>query len=401
MSKQSSQRDSIDVVLFNYIVDQCKKHLESYHFTEIITPIIAPIGLSEQLSNMNDNTEKSITLRQEIAISIAKTYVDNGETQVPWKAYTWGPIFKYWASQEKSYRQLHQISAELIGAVPVSYDVQMIAMFDRLFSRTLFINSYALMLNFLGCVADYENYRKLLKTFLESSKVTGLCETCKKMKEKNIYIFDCNNKQCLTMYEQAPRIIDNLCDQCTHDWQQIQEQLDLLAVTYILNSRLMPRLDYCNKTIFEFSIVDGNSQNTICFGGRSDTLISRLGGQDCSSIGGTINIEVLIQILELRKTMLPLPQAPSLSIIIPLGVEQHVLALLIADDLRSQGLCIDLFFEHDFLKTLLSRANKMGAAYCLLLGEDEQRLHMVTIKNMITGMEDRIHQSALHHYLVR
>ncbi|MFI5333503.1 MAG: His/Gly/Thr/Pro-type tRNA ligase C-terminal domain-containing protein, partial [Candidatus Babeliales bacterium] len=174
----------------------------------------------------------------------------------------------------------------------------------------------------------------------------------------------------------------------------------LLSVSYHHNPTLVRGLDYYSKTVFEF--VSGNlgAQNAFCAGGRYDQLVSNLGGnQDQPSIGAAIGIERLMLLLEASNNPLLIPQPLPLHVIIPLSVQQHSLALLLADELQAQALATEILLEGDSLKSMMRKANKLGAKYCLLLGEDEQSKREVTVKNMVTGQEERIAQTALVGYL--
>ena len=379
VTKLPGTQDFIDLSLFNYIVTQFKKHLEIYHFTEIATPIIESTELyrrshiDKQLFLMATDQE-SIALRPEATSSIVRAYVENKCIQIPWKVYTCGPMFRCDRSKKQRYQQFHEISVEVLGAASLCHDVQLITMFDRFLSQTLSLNGYALMLNFLGCLEDQTEYKKKLKLFLKSNKAED---------------------------PHAPRILDHLCTECADEWTQLQDQLDLLSVTYTWNPSLIPDFNYYNKTVFKFSSAQLGAQSEFCCGGRHDQLIQELGGQDRPSIGAALNIEQLMILLEPLKETLPLPQAPALIVIVPLGIEQQMLALLIADNLQAQGLCVDLLLEIDSATNMLRKANKMGASWGLILGHKEQQERIVTIKNMITGAEDTIQQSDIYTYVTR
>lgn len=416
ISRVPGTHDIIDLSLFNHIITQCAKHLQTYHFTEIATPIIEQKDLYRRLPRFtNDNlskelltitskskTEEAICLRPDAISSFVKAYIENGITQIPWKVYTSGPMFRNVRSERRRKGQFFEVGVGILGVSSISYDIELITMFDRFFSETLSLNGYALILNFLGCSADQREYIKMLKVFLSSDKAQGLCELCKSQTEKNsLRIFNCKNEGCQAISKDAPRIIDNLCTSCATEWIQVQDQLDLLSVTYVWNPFFVPELDHYNRTVFEFSSEQLGIQNRFCFGGRQDELIHELGGQEQSSISGTLDIDHLMVLLEPLKASLSLPQAPALYVVMPLGVEQQILALLVADSLRAQGLCIEVILEKDSLKSMMRKANKMGALYCLMIGPEEQQTHIVTIKNMITGVEDKVQQTDIYTYLTR
>jgi histidyl-tRNA synthetase len=258
----------------------------------------------------------------------------------------------------------------------------------------LFLTNGALLINFLGCFDDRKAFLSLLMEFLNN--VTGdICYTCKMRKETNVMrIFDCKNPECQKLYENAPRIIDNLCSSCASEWQQLQDELSMLSVSFAIDTKLVRGLDYYCKTVFEF--VSGNlgAQSSICGGGRYDQLVSQLGGnQDQPSIGVGIGVERLLMLLGPNRASLPIEQPPALHLILPMTVEQHPLALLIADALQRHGLCADILLEGDSLKSMMRKANKLGAQYCLIVGPDEQERKTVALKNMVSGKSEVVLQA--------
>jgi histidyl-tRNA synthetase len=408
-------QDFLDLSLFNFIVEQMKKHLQLYHFYEIATPIIEPtelfkrsLGLQTEIVKKEmflidvGEGEESVCLRPEGTASIVRAFVENGIQTTPWKVFTYGPMFRYERPQKGRYRQFNQITIEVIGAHSIGYDAQVIKMLDCFFHEILTLNNYALQLNFLGCANDREAYRPKLYKFLEKH-ADILCTLCLERKEKNIMrVFDCKNSKCQEIFTKAPKLIDHLCDTCAQEWQELRDNLDLLAVSYLINPTLVRGLDYYNKTVFEFISHNLGAQREFCGGGRYDQLVREVGGkEDQPSVGAGIGIERLMLLLEPIKNTLPLPESPALHVIIPMSKKQQLLALLIANELQTHKLCTDVLLDGDSLKGMLRKANKMGAAYCLILGEEEQQKHEVTIKNMITGEETCIPQSGAVAYLMR
>jgi histidyl-tRNA synthetase len=309
-------------------------------------------------------------------------------------------MFRHERPQKGRYRQFHQISLEIIGSSAVAQDVQLITMLDRFFSEKLLCNNYALHINYLGCAADRAAYSVTLKKFLDTH-ANQLCPLCTDRKEKNILrVFDCKNPNCQQLYTTAPHMSDSLCAVCAQEWQQLQDQLTLLSISYHHQPTLVRGLDYYSKTVFEFVSGSLGAQNAFCAGGRYDQLVAQLGGkQDQPSLGAAIGIERLMLVLEANKEALMIQQPLPLHVIIPLTVQQHPLALLVGDELQAQNLATEILLEGDSLKSMMRKANKLGAKYCLLLGEDEQAKREVTVKNMVTGQEERLAQTALVGYL--
>jgi histidyl-tRNA synthetase len=413
--KVKGTNDFLDLTLINFIVTEVKNHLALYHFTEIETPILETTELFTRILGQHtdvvhkemfliesrDEEKKGlICLRPEITASIARAFVENGVQAVPWKVFTYGQCFRYERPQKGRFREFHQISIEAIGSQSVAQDVQFITMLDRLFHEKIKFNNYALLLNYLGCPEDRAAYKIILKKFLDDH-VDQLCPLCLERKEKNIMrVFDCKVPENQELYKKAPVIIDHMCATCTAEWKQLQNDLELLSVSFTVQPTLVRGLDYYNKTVFEFVSGSLGAQNAFCGGGRYDSLIGQLGGKpDQPSIGAAIGVERLELALEPIKDSLQLPQLPQLCLVLPFTQAQHSLALLLADELLAAGLCTDLLLEGDSVKSMMKKANKMGARFALLLGEDEQKNNQVTVKNMITGAEEKMDQSQVVAYL--
>lgn len=404
IQKIKGTQDFIDLSLYNFIIEKVKKELLLNHFTHIDTPLLEPAELfvrslgehtdvvsKEMYSFSTSEAGEIICLRPEATASTMRAFIENGIQQTPWKVFSYGPMFRHERPQKGRYRQFHQINIELIGAQSLSYDVQLISLLDHVCTQMLAHDAYALTINFLGCTADRTTFKKALYLFLQDLS-EKLCQTCIKRKDANILrIFDCKNSACQTLYEDAPRLTDFLCTECNQEWKQLQTDLDIMSVSYTINHRLVRGLDYYNKTIFEFVSLNLGAQNAFCGGGRYDGLCTTLGGSDQPAIGAALGIERLMLLLEPIKDTLALPQQPALHVLIPLDVQQHALALLLHKQLTGAGLCADIFFEHS-LKGMMRKANKLGAKYCLLLGEKEQQDKTVTIKQMLTGTEKTVKQ---------
>ncbi len=191
-------------------------------------------------------------------------------------------------------------------------------------------------------------------------------------------------------------MIDHLSAESKREWQQLQEQLELLSVSFIVNPMLVRGLDYYNKTVFEFVSNDLGAQNAFCGGGRYDALVKELGGkQSQPALGAAMGIERILLLLDPIQDKLQLPEKPALTVIIPMSQEQTVLALLLADELHAQHRCTEVLLDGGSMKSMMRKANKMGATYAVIIGEDEQQKHEVTLKHMTNGTEERIKQTAL------
>ncbi len=404
ITRVTGTQDFLDLSLYNYVVTTAGHHVMQYHYTEIQTPILEPLDLfvrsvgtetdivsKEMFLIDQQTTSEKICLRPEITASIVRSFIENGIQQTPWKVFTYGPVFRHERPQKGRFRQFHQLSAEAIGARSITEDAQFIVMFDRLFGEKYNLGTYALLINFLGCASDRAVFREKLVTFLETQP--AICTNCHQRKHTNpLRVFDCKNPTCQQIYRQAPVITDFLCPQCQEEWAMLQQELLLLSVSFIHNPRLMRGLDYYSKTVFEFTSDNLGAQNAFCGGGRYDSLVSILGGkEDQPSIGAAFGIERVMMLLQPHINQLPLAHKPSLYLIIPLTPAQQPLALLLADELRAKSLCTDILCDGS-VKSMMRKADKMGATSVLILGETEQQNKTVTIKNMKTGTEETVPQ---------
>jgi len=405
ITKIKGTQDFLDLTLFNYVLKKIAVHLERYNFNQIMTPILEPTELFKRsLGGVTDVVSKemfiiksaknddAICLRPEATASTMRAFVENGIAVTPWKVFSHGPMFRYERPQKGRYREFHQVTIENIGAVSIAHDVQLIAMLDRLFTEQILLRSYGLQINFLGCVTDRAQYAQELKRFLDEH-AKDLCATCKERKEKNVLrVFDCKNASCQERYKNAPIMTHHLCAQCAEEWKAVQEGLSLLSVSYVVNPQLVRGLDYYNKTVFEFVSGDLGAQNAFCAGGRYDQLAQEIGAKaDYPSVGAAIGIERLLLLVAPIKEQLRLPMQPPLHIIMPLSEKEQVVAQLLADELQHAGISHDILFEGS-AKSMMRKANKMGAQTVLVIGESERKKKTVSLKYMMTGTTQEIPQ---------
>lgn len=404
-------QDWLDLTLFNFALKKISQQLNSYNYAQIRTAILEPIELFHRsLGTTTDvvskemfviksqhNEPESICLRPEATASTVRAFLEHGITEIPWRVFSYGSMFRYERPQKGRFREFTQVTIENIGAVSISHDVQLLVMLDRLFAEQLMLDSYALVLNFLGSYDDRALYKTILKAFLDSPSAAGICQTCMTRKDANtLRVFDCKNPVCQQVYELAPKITDHLSKESQQEWQQLQEQLAMLSVSFTINPKLVRGLDYYNKTVFEFVSTNLGAQNAFCAGGRYDGLVQELGGKQLQpSLGAAIGIERLLILLEPIKDKLQIPQKEALTVIIPMSNAQVPLALLIADELHAHNKCTEVLLDGTSMKSMMRKANKLGATYAVIIGEDELQHHEVTLKYMTNSTEKRIKQTAL------
>lgn len=405
LTRIKGTQDNLDLTLYNFLIQKIKKHLEHYNFSQITTPILERAELFQRAVGQetdivskemyfvesNQEDDERITLRPEITASIVRAYLNNGIQQTPWKVFSYGPVFRHERPQKGRWREFDQLSIEVIGTQSVAGDAYFITMLDRFFHEILKLEQYALVLNYLGCKDDRANFRKAMYDYL-SNHETEICATCKVRKEKNILrVLDCKNEQCKALYAKAPVITDHLCGQCMEEWQALQHYLQELSVSFTHSPMLVRGLDYYEKTIFEFVDMGTlGSQSAFCGAGRYELAEAIGNKKPVPSMGAGLGIGRIVMMLDAIKDRLPLEQKPALHLVIPFSKEQYGLALQVADTLHAQGLCVDLLAEGASLKSMLRKANDLGATTAILLGADEQKNGYTTVKYMKLGTESKI-----------
>jgi histidyl-tRNA synthetase len=405
--------DWLDTSLFNFVIATAAHHFKRANFSEIKTPVLEPtelfkrsLGLhtdvvsKEMFTIASHDESDSICLRPEATASVMRAFLAAGQQSLPWKVFVHGPMFRHERPQKGRFREFHQFNLELIGAESIAHDAFTLALFEQLFSQQFKLDSYALLINFLGCADDRAQLRPKLNAFLDMHFDT-LCATCKVRKEKNVMrIFDCKNEQCKSLYQTAPYITDHLCVSCEKEWHELKVQLEILAVSYTHTPSLVRGLDYYDKTVFEFVSSALGSQNAFCSGGRYNALATMLGSKtDYPSFGAAIGIDRVALMLEPLRAKLALPQPAAIHAIIPLSSAQHHLALLIADLLFDAGLTVELIVDGDSIKSMMRKANKIGAQYAIIIGPDEVEAGTVSVKTMMTGIEEKVVQRDLVSFL--
>lgn len=395
--------DFLDLTLYNYIIATVRAYLAAHNYTEIKTPILEHTELFvRSLGQETDVVSKemfliagddTLCLRPEATAPTMRAYLEHHIEEKPWKVFSFGPMFRHERPQKGRFREFHQANIEVIGSDSIARDAHLIKMFDRLFAEQFKLDNYALLINFLGTQNDRQKYKEKLDAYL-NKVIDQICQTCKVRKTTNILrVLDCKNPTCKELYSKAPHLQEVLSPESLAEFQQLQDQLHLLSVSYTVDPMLVRGLDYYDKTVFEFVSNNLGAQSAFCSGGRYNRLALELGAkEDVPSIGAAMGIERLMLLLEPIQDKLHIPTKPAVELIIPMSKDQEVLALLLANNLLENGVTVDVLLEGGSMKSLMRRANKVGARNALIIGSDEQQKNEVTVKNMMTGDEQRVKQ---------
>lgn len=374
-----------------------------YGFVELRTPILERTDLfcrsigtetdvvQKEMYTFPDRKDRSLTMRPEATAGVMRAYIESGRhTQEPVsKLFTSGPMFRYERPQKGRMRQFHQINCEVLGPVEPHADAELVLMLMR-FLTELGLTGLSLQINSLGCKECRPLYRKALSDFLASIDNAALCEDCRRRMETNpLRVLDCKVPGCRELTANAPTILEHNCPECRTHFDAVLRILDSRNVPYVLNDRLVRGLDYYNRTTFEVVSDSIGSQGSVAGGGRYDGLISQLGGPDVPGVGFACGMERLA-------LMMPGAEAPRPHFhVAVLDPAAQGAALLLAEDLRAQGLAGSVGFGAGSIKSRMRLAGKSGARACLILGGDELAAGTVVVKDMDSGEQETIGRDAV------
>jgi histidyl-tRNA synthetase len=304
------------------------------------------------------------------------------------RLFTFVNCFRYDRPQRGRYREFHQWDCEAIGEMDPLVDAELIALLWR-FYEALGLRELALQLNSIGDANCRPAYLEQLKAYYRG-RVDELCGDCRRRLETNpLRLLDCKNATCQPAIAGAPRLLDALCAECAEHFAAVQRYLDDLGIGYAVNTRLVRGLDYYTKTVFEVWPAEVGAQSALGGGGRYDGLAEQLGGRPTPGIGFATGIERII--LNLKQQGVAVPSAPTpRAFVVHSGEAAREKAIWLADRLRRDGVPALVATGKRSLRAQLRQAGSAGAAWTVILGEDELIAGEVTLKDMATGAQERV-----------
>lgn len=396
-----------ETLKWQYIEKKTHEIFSNYNYQEIRTPIfeyteLFQRGIGEvtdivekEMYTFEDKGGRSITLRPEGTASVIRSFLENkiyGQAQ-PTKYYYIGPMFRYERPQSGRFRQFHQLGVEAIASNDPALDAEIISLGMRLL-QDFGLNDLELHLNSVGCGECRPTYVDKLKGFLNKNK-EQLCDNCKSRIDRNpLRVLDCKNENCQTVIKDAPKITDNLCDNCDDHFNEVQEYLDILDLDYIINPLLVRGLDYYTNTAFEIKDNALGAQDTVFGGGRYNGLAEEIGNRDLPGIGFALGIERLLLSLEAKDIQLPVESGVDLYITV-IGDKAKKESFKLLDKLRNQGFRTEIDYLGRSVGSQMKSADRMNAEYTIIIGEDELNNNSATIRNMKSGDEKEIQLSNL------
>lgn len=344
--------------------------------------------VQKEMYTFLDRDERSITLRPEGTAQAARLLLENGlyGGPLPAKFFYQISCYRYEKPQAGRLRQFNQFGVEVFGAQNPAADAEVISLAHTLFSN-LGIRNLELNINSLGCPTCRKEYTAALKAYF-TEHIDSLCDTCKGRLEKNpMRIIDCKSPECKKIAAGAPSILDYICDECRDHFEKVKGYLTGMGIPFTVDPTIVRGLDYYTKTVFEFVSNDIGAQGTVCGGGRYDGLIEQLGGKPLPGLGFAMGMERLFLLLESQGIQLP-DEPPCDIYLAPLGENAVGKVMELTLDLRKKGLRVETDLMGRSLKAQMKYADKLGARYVAILGDDELQKGVVTLKNMADSSQE-------------
>ena len=311
----------------------------------------------------------------------------------PTKVYYNTPCFRYEKPQAGRLREFHQFGIENFGTHSMLADAEIIALGHDFLIR-MGIEDIELHISSVGCRNCRPVHRTALQDFLRP-KFDCLCETCKSRFDKNpMRILDCKSPQDKELVKGAPMMLDYLCDDCKKDFEELKSHLDAMGISYTVDPTIVRGLDYYTKTAFEFITTKIGAQGTVCGGGRYDHLIEEIGGPDIPGVGFGLGKERLLMMMELAGHDFGGTAGPQIFIAwIGDGAREYAVKLL--HELRTKGIRAEMDTRERNLKGQMKYADKLGAEYTVVIGEDEVASGELTLKKMSDSTQTKVRKEGL------
>ena len=373
-----------------------------FGFREIRTPVfehtelfVRSVGdttdvVQKEMYTFDDNGGRSITLRPEGTAGAVRAFLEHGlhNEALPQKVSYVTSCYRYEKPQAGRLREFHQFGVECFGAAEPQADAEIISLAAAAF-EALGIKNLSLEINSIGCPECRAKFYDALREYFGSNQ-GELCETCKGRLERNpMRILDCKSPVCKKIAEGAPTVLDYICDDCRDHFEKTKSYLTAMGIEYTVNPTIVRGLDYYTRTVFEFVSGDLGAQSTVCGGGRYDGLVEQMGGPKTAALGFAVGLERLLMIMDAQKCEFPETKLCDVYIA-PMGEKAAIMASKLAKMLRAEGFFAETDIVGRGLKAQMKYANKIGAKYTVVLGDDEIAAGKANLKCMETGEQTEV-----------
>jgi len=376
--------------------------LDCYGYQEVRLPIVEKTELfkrsigevtdivEKEMYTFDDRNGDSLTLRPEGTAGCLRACLEHGllHNQVH-RLWYYGPMFRHERPQKGRYRQFYQLGVETYGMADPDIDAEIILLSHRLWKKLGIRDKLELQLNSLGTTEERAVYREKLVIYFKAHLDLLDEDSLHRLESNPLRILDSKNPAMKQLIDGAPELMDYLGEDSGKHFKVLTDTLDDLAIDYVFNSRLVRGLDYYGKTVFEWVTDELGAQGTVCAGGRYDGLIAQLGGRDNYAVGFALGMERLLSLVELQESFVVDPAVDVY--LIRVGSEAERIAMRIAEQLRNEvpKLKVQLHCGSGSFKSQFKKADKSGAEYAVIIGEDEAARGDVSLKPLRSGEQQR------------
>lgn len=387
---------------WQFIEKIMREESKAYGFKEIRTPVFEHTELfargvgqttdvvQKEMYTFTTKGGESVTLRPEGTAGAARAVLEHAldNEGLPIKASYFVSCYRYEKPQAGRLREFHQFGLEEYGTQSPAADAELICAAQSVLDR-LGLDQIHLELNSIGCPECRAKYNQALREYFGQFK-DRLCDTCLSRLEKNpMRLLDCKSPQDQELAKDAPKITDYLCEECENHFSEVKRYLDSAGVEYTVNPKIVRGLDYYTKTVFEFVTDCIGAQGTVCGGGRYDGLIEELGGKHMPSLGFAMGLERLLMVMDAQGITIPDDDKCALYIA-TMGDDAKVKAFELLRRVRECGLIAETDVVGRGLRAQMKYADKIGAKYSLVLGDNELNENKAKVKNMETGEQTEL-----------
>lgn len=398
---------------WQYIEATARSVAQDFGFKEIRTPVLEHTELflrgvgdttdivNKEMYTFTDKGNRSVTLKPEGTAGVARSFVENGMANdgLPAKMYYFSPAFRYERPQAGRLREHHQFGVELYGSNSPQADAEVITLVD-IFYKRLGLKKVKLQINSIGCAECRKAYAVALKEYFKPH-LLEMCADCNSRFDKNpMRMLDCKEERCKQFTKNAPSITDYLCDDCRAHFNEVQKLLTLSGVQFEVNPSIVRGLDYYSRTVFEFISDAAGAQGTVCGGGRYDTLLQQIGEKPVPAVGFGGGIERLLMVMEAENVTIP--ENKKIGIYIA-GMDEKTreTAFKLANQLRVNGVSAECDLMERSVKAQFKYADKLGAEYVAVIGENELLSGEVNLKKMSDGTQSAVKFENIYAYLTK
>ncbi len=398
-----------EVIRWQNLEETIRKVMKNYNYGEIRTPIFEETSLfargigdetdivEKEMYTFADKSQNSLTLKPEMTAAVVRAYVQHnfGESRPVNKFYYVSPMFRQERPQAGRLRQFHQVGAEIFGTNSYLADCELIILAEDLLSK-LGVRNLNLYLNSVGCPKCRPVYIERLKKYFLKIESSLSEDSRNRLKKNPLRILDSKDEKDIHLKEDAPSILDNLCDECGEHFSKVKKFLVGNKISFKINPNLVRGLDYYTKTAFEFTSTDLGAQDAICGGGRYDLLVSQLGGKETPGVGWACGIERIL--LASQKYEERINESLDCYFCL-LGDSPKSTVYNLISELRKENISCDCDMLDRSLKAQMREANRLNAKFVIIIGQEEFEKNVAVCKNLATGEQQIVVTNEVKNYL--